>query len=56
MSPEDNKAIVRRFFELLQLDQKVPEKLLGPGFTYHVAGSPPKDLEATKQRMGVFSL
>jgi len=28
--------------------------LLGPGFTYHVAGAPPKDLEATRQRMDVF--
>ncbi len=55
MSTEENKAIVRRFFELLALDQRVPEELLGPGFTYHVAGSPPKDLEATRQRVAVFS-
>jgi predicted ester cyclase len=55
MSTEENKAVVRRFFELLELEQRIPEELLGPGFTYHVAGSPPKDLEATQQRMGVFA-
>jgi len=55
LSTEENKAIVRRFFEVLELDQRLPEELLGPGFTYHVAGSPPKDLKASKQRMGVFS-
>lgn len=55
MSAEKNKAIVRRFFELLELDQTIPEDLLSPGFTYHVPGSPPKDLKATQQRMGVFS-
>ncbi len=55
MSTEENKAIVRRFFELLELDQRVPEELLGPGFTYHVAGSGPRDLEATRQRIAVFS-
>lgn len=43
------------FFELLEREQKVPEGLLGPGFTYHVPGSPPKDLEATRQRMAVFT-
>lgn len=55
MSTEENKAIVRRFFELLELEQRLPEELLGPGFTYHVAGSPPKDLEASKQRARVFT-
>ena len=55
MSTGENKAIVRRFFELLGRDQALPEQLLGPGFAYHVAGASPKDLEATRQRMGVFS-
>jgi predicted ester cyclase len=54
MSTEENKALVRRFFELLELELRVPEELLGPGFTYHVAGSPPKDLEASKQRAREF--
>jgi predicted ester cyclase len=53
-STKENKTIVRRFFELLELNQAIPEELLGPGFIYHVAGSPPKDLEATRQRMAVF--
>jgi predicted ester cyclase len=55
MSTEENKAIVRRFFELLELEQKIPEELLGPGFTYHVAGSPPKDLKATRERVDLFT-
>lgn len=54
MSTRENKAIVCRFFELLRLNQALPEELLGPGFTYHVAGSPPLDLEATRKRMAVF--
>lgn len=51
---EDNKALVRRFFELLALDKRVPEELLGPGFIYHVPESPPLDLKATKQRAAMF--
>jgi predicted ester cyclase len=54
MSNTENKALVRKFFELLRLRQALPEELLGPGFLYHVAGSPPKDLEATRQRMRTF--
>ena len=27
---------------------------MAPGFIYHVAGSPPKDLEATRERMRAF--
>lgn len=51
---QENKALVNRFFELLHLHQRIPEELLGPGFTYHVPGSPPLDLEATRQRMNTF--
>ena len=54
MSTAENKIIVRRFFELLERNQAIPEEMLGPGFIYHVAGSPPKDLEATRQRMRAF--
>lgn len=51
---QENKALVRRFFELLELDKRVPEELLGPGFVYHVPGSPSKDLGATQQRATEF--
>ncbi len=51
---QENKALVRRFFELLELDQRVPEELLGPGFTYHVPGAPAKDLKATRERATEF--
>lgn len=48
---QENKDLVRRFFELLELNLKFPEDLLGPGFRYHVAGSPPMDLKAAQERM-----
>ena len=41
MSTEENKALVRRFLELLERELRIPEELLAPGFTYHVPGSPP---------------
>ena len=50
-----NKAVVRKFFELLEREQAIPESLLGSGFVYHVAGSPPLDLEASRERMVMFS-
>jgi predicted ester cyclase len=51
---EEDKALVRKFFKLLELELRIPEELLAPGFIYHVAGSPPKDLEATRQRATEF--
>jgi predicted ester cyclase len=54
MMSDENKALVQRFFELVELNMRVPEELLAPGFIYHVAGSPPKDLPATQQRMDGF--
>lgn len=52
---QENKALIQRFFELLQRDRRIPEELLAPGFIYHVAGAPPKDLDATRQRMVAFT-
>ena len=50
----NNKAIVSRFFELLEERQSLPEDMLGPGFSYHVAETPPLDLEGARSRMAAF--
>ena len=52
MSIEENKAIVRRFFEdLLSTDNlALADELLSPGFRFYFAGSPdPMDLEHYKE-------
>jgi len=61
MLAEENKAVVRRFFEeLLSTDDfAVADKLLSPGFRFYFAGSPdPMDLESYKEflaaRRGAF--
>src|SRR5215210_4717337 len=49
---EENKAVVRRFFEeLLSADNlAVADELLSPGFRFYFAGSPvPMDLEHYKE-------
>ena len=53
---QDNKILVLKFFELLSKNQSLPEELLGSGFTYHVAGSDPLDLEGTRRRMTTFGV
>ena len=52
MSIEENKAVVRRFFEeLLSTDNlAVADELLSPGFRFYFAGNPdPMDLERYKE-------
>src|SRR5919199_1777718 len=52
MSIEENKAVVRRFFEeLLSTDNfAVADEILSPGFRFYFAGSPePLDLERYKE-------
>ena len=52
MSAEENKAVVRRFFEeLLSTDNlAMADELLSPGFRFYFAGSPdPMDLESYKE-------
>ena len=51
MSIEENKAVVRRFFEeLLSTDNvALADEILSPGFRFYFAGSPdPMDLESYK--------
>ncbi len=52
MSTEENKAVVRRFFEeLLSTDNvALADELLSPGFRFYFAGNPdPMDLERYKE-------
>ena len=52
MSIEENKAVVRRFFEeLLSTDNlAMADEILSPGFRFYFAGSPdPMDLESYKE-------
>ena len=52
MSAEENKAVVRRFFEeLLSTDNlAMADELLSPGFRFYFAGSPdPMNLESYKE-------
>jgi steroid delta-isomerase-like uncharacterized protein len=52
MSTEENKAVVRRFFEeLLSTDNlAIADELLSPDFYFYFAGSPePMDLESYKE-------
>ncbi len=52
MSIEENKAVIRRFFEeLLSTDNlAVADELLSPGFRFYFAGSPdPMDLARYKE-------
>ena len=51
-STEENKAVVRRFFEeLLSADNlAIADELLSPDFYFYFAGSPqPMDLESYKE-------
>ena len=52
---EENKALVRKFFELLVREGKAPEDLMVPDFLYHVPGVPPLDIEAVNQRTSALA-
>jgi hypothetical protein len=51
---EENKRIVRRYFEELDRGRATPADLCTPGFTFHVAGFPPMDMEATVRFGAMF--
>ena len=51
---EENKRVVRRYFEELDRGRTTPVDLCAAGFTFHVAGFPPMDLEATKRFAAIF--
>ena len=49
MSLENNKAIVRSFFEKAQREERTPVELCAPGFTAHIGASSAMDLQAFQQ-------
>ena len=51
---EANTALVRTFFETADREARIPEALCAPGFTAHIAGHPPMDLEAFQRFIGGF--
>jgi ketosteroid isomerase-like protein len=51
---EDNKRVVRRYFEELDRLKASPVELCAPGFTFEAAGFPAVDLEDAKQFTAVF--
>ena len=51
---EENKRVVRRYFEELDRRKATPVDLCADRFTFYVAGFPPMDLEATKQFAAMF--
>lgn len=51
---EENKRVVRRYFEELDRRKATPVDLCADRFTFYVAGFPPMDLEATKQFAATF--
>jgi predicted ester cyclase len=58
MSTEENKAVVRRFNELIGEffrtgDADALDEVLSPAFVYHQPGTPP-DLESFKQFLPMF--
>lgn len=51
---EQNKQVVRRYFEELDRAKASPVDLIAPGFTFQAAGFPPMDLEGTEGFTGLF--
>ena len=54
MSAEDNKALVRKYFETQDRERRTPTELCAPGFTAYISGNPTADLEALQQNDEVF--
>ena len=51
---EQNKQVVRRYFEELDHGKAHPAHMCTPDFVFHVAGFPSMDLEASKQFAATF--
>jgi predicted ester cyclase len=49
MSLEENKVIVRKFFEKANSEGRTPVEMCTPGFTAHIGTSPPMDLHGFQQ-------
>ena len=60
MTPEEDKALVQRFYELVEDvfrsgNTDVLDEVLTPGFVYHQPGAPP-DLQSYKRFFAMFRL
>ena len=51
---EENKNLVREFFEKGNSEERTPMKLCAPGFTAHIGGYPAMDLQAFQQYQTTF--
>lgn len=55
---EENRALVRKYFETQDRERRTPTELCAPGFTAYIAGNPAAnptaDLEAFQQNEEVF--
>jgi predicted ester cyclase len=51
---EANKTLVRTFFDTSDREERIPAALCAAGFSAHIAGYPPMDLEAFQQFVGAF--
>jgi len=51
---EQNKQVVRRYFEELDHGKAHPVHRCTPDFVFHVAGFPSMDVEATKRFASMF--
>ncbi len=51
---EENKGLVRRFFEQTNREGKTAVELCAPGFTAHIGALPAMDLEAFRQYQDAY--
>ena len=54
MMSDDNKRVVRRYFEELDRTKASPVELCAPDYTFQAAGFPPMNLEAAQQFTELF--
>ncbi|MHA2432220.1 MAG: ester cyclase, partial [Candidatus Thorarchaeota archaeon] len=51
---EENKELVRSFFEKGNSEEKTPVELCTPGFIAHIGGAPAMDLQAFQQYQAAY--
>lgn len=54
MSPEENKAIIRNFFEKTNREGRTAVEFCAPGFTAHIGGIPAMTLQAFQQWQAIY--
>jgi steroid delta-isomerase-like uncharacterized protein len=51
---ENNKALVRRFFEKANNEERTAAEMCAPGFTAHIGASPAMDLQGFQQYQAAY--